>query len=178
MKAIVAVDRNWGIGKDGDLLVHLSRDLKYFKENTIGGAIVIGRKTLESFPGSRPLPGRTNIVLTRDPSYEAEGCVVLRPDAAAGGEDAGEAARSALAGLCEEMGLDTDRVFVCGGGSVYRQLLPMCSEVLVTKIDAEYEADTFFPDLDADPGYSVKWESEEVEENGVRFRFTRYAKEG
>lgn len=182
MKAIVAVDRNWGIGKDGDLLVHLSRDLKYFKENTIGGTIVIGRKTLESFPGARPLPGRTNIVLTRDPSYEAEGCVICRPD---GDETTAER----LGEIIEELGLDTDRVFVCGGGSVYRQLLTACDEVLVTKIEDVFEADTFFPDLDAagktedevcpdasgDIGMWKKtWESEPVEENGVTFRFTKY----
>ena len=165
MKAIVAVDRNWGIGKDGDLLVHLSRDLKYFKENTIGGAVVIGRKTLESFPGSRPLPGRTNIVLTRDPSYEAEGCRICYSP-----ED--------VEGICEEMGLDTDKVFVCGGGSVYRQMLGSCDEVLVTKIDASFEADTFFPDLDEDAAFTMAWESEPEEENGVTFRFTRYERRG
>ena len=170
MKAIVAVDRNWGIGKDGDLLVHLSNDLKYFKENTIGGTVVIGRKTLESFPGARPLPGRTNIVLTRDPSYEAEGCVICRPSE--GVFDAGEA----LSKLCEELGLDTDRVFICGGGSIYRQLLSVCDEVLVTKIDDEFEADTFFPDLDADPAFEVVWESEPAVENGVSFRFTKYVR--
>ncbi len=161
MKAIVAVDRNWGIGKDGDLLVHLSRDLKYFKENTIGGAIVIGRKTLESFPGSRPLPGRTNIVLTRDASYEADGCVICNSP-------------SDVPAECRRLGLDPEKVFVCGGGSVYDQMIGICDEVLVTKIDSSFEADTFFPDLDSDPEFSLVWESEPVEENGVKFRFTRY----
>ena len=165
MKAIVAVDNKWGIGKDGGLLVHLSGDLKYFKENTIGGTIVIGRKTLESFPGARPLPGRTNIVLTRNGSYEAEGCVVCHS-----AEEVGEA--------CERLGIDTDRVFVCGGGSVYRQMLPMCDEVLVTRIDGEFDADTFFPDLDADPDFEVTWSGEATEENGVIYRFTRYTRNG
>ena len=158
MKAIVACDRNWGIGRKGDLLVHIPGDLKYFSENTKGGAIIIGRKTLESFPGGKPLPNRKNIVLTRSPEYRTEGVMVVhspRESVAAAGE------------LKEE-------VFVCGGGEIYRQMLPYCDELLITKIDGDFNADTFFPNIDEDPEFKCTWESDVHEENGVKYKFTRY----
>ena len=160
MNAIVAVDRNWGIGRENSLLVHLSGDLKYYKEKTIGNVIIIGRKTLESFPGGRPLPGRVTIVLSGDPAFSPEGCVVCR------------SREEVLAAAAD---YDPDRVFVCGGESVYRMFLEDCSAIYVTKIDAAFEADTFFPDLDA-LGYRVDWQSEDHEENGCRYRFERYVK--
>ncbi len=163
MRAIVAADRNWGIGKDGGLLTHLSGDLGYFKRNTIGKAIVIGRKTLESFPGLGPLPGRVNIVLTRRDDYEAPGCEICH--------SAGE-----IGQVTERLGINDDDVFVCGGGSVYEQLLPLCREVLVTRIDEEFEADVFFPDLDASDSFSLERAGEEEEENGIRYRFTKYVR--
>ena len=161
MNAIVAVDRNWGIGRENNLLVHLSGDLKYYKEKTIGNVIIIGRKTLESFPGGRPLPGRTNIVLSADPNFAPEGCVVCRSK---------EEVLQAVADY------DPDRVFVCGGESVYRMFMEECRAFYVTKIDAAFEADTFFPDLDA-LGYHVDWASEDREENGYSYRFERYVKD-
>ena len=161
MNAIVAVDRNWGIGRDNDLLVHLPGDLKYYKEKTIGNVIIVGQRTLESFPGSRPLPGRTNIVLSDDPAFAPEGCIVCRTK-----EEVLEKAAE----------YDSDRVFICGGASVYRLFLEDCSAFYVTKIDEAFEADTFFPDLDA-LGYHVDWASEPREEKGIRYRFERYVKE-
>lgn len=161
MNAIVAVDRNWGIGRDNDLLVHLPGDLKYYKEKTIGNVIIVGQRTLESFPGSRPLPGRTNIVLSDDPAFAPEGCIVCRTK-----EEVLEKAAE----------YDPDRVFICGGASVYRLFLEDCSAFYVTKIDEAFEADTFFPDLDA-LGYHVDWASEPREEKGIRYRFERYVKE-
>ena len=160
MNAIAAVDRNWGIGRDNQLLVHLPGDLKYYKEKTIGNVIIIGRKTLESFPGGRPLPGRTNIVLSRDPAFAPEGVRVCR-------------SREEV--LQEVAGLDPDRVFVCGGASIYREFFDDCQAFYVTKIDAEFEADTFFPDLD-ELGLHPDWISEEKEEKGVRYTFQRYVR--
>ena len=160
MNAIVAVDRNWGIGKDNDLLVHLPGDLKYYKEKTIGNVIIVGQRTLESFPGSRPLPGRTNIVLSDDPAFAPEGCVVCRT-------------KEEVLRRVEDC--EPDRVFICGGASIYRLFLEDCDAFYVTKIDEAFDADTFFPDLDA-LGYHTDWASEEKEEKGYRYRFERYVK--
>ena len=158
MNAIAAADLGWGIGKDNQLLTHLSGDLKYFKEKTIGGTIIIGRKTLESFPGGRPLPGRTNIVLSADPAFAPEGCTVCR---------------SRKEVLETVSGLDPERVFVCGGSSVYRLFLQDCAVFYLTRIEAEFEADAFLPDLN-EAGFSLEWASEEMEEHGVRYRFEKY----
>lgn len=158
MKAIVACDRNWGIGRNGDLLVHLPGDLKYFSDNTKGGAIIIGRKTLESFPGGKPLPKRKNIVLTRSRDYRPEGVMVVHSP---------QESVAATEGLEEE-------VFVCGGGEIYRQMLPYCDELLITKIDGDFGADTFFPNIDEDPEFKCVWESEDREEKGVKYKFTKY----
>lgn len=174
MKAIVAVDKNWAIGKDNKLLTHLPGDLKYFREQTLGKVLIMGRKTLESLPGGKPLPDRTTIVLTTNGTYvpaEAEN------------------AQCFVANNFDELmvkvleleflsGIDVeDDVMVAGGASVYEMLLPYCSEVLVTRIDAEFPADTYFPNLDryVESGrMHLAWESSEQEENGIRYRFTRY----
>lgn len=160
MNAIVAVDRNWGIGKDNDLLIHLPGDLKYYKEKTLGNVIIVGQRTLESFPGSKPLPGRTNIVLSDDPAFLREDCIVCRTKQEV---------------MDKAADYDPDRVFICGGASIYRLFLEDCDALYVTKIDAAFDADTFFPNLD-DLGYRVDWSSEEREEKGYRYRFERYVK--
>ena len=160
MNAIVAVDRNWGIGRDNDLLVHLSGDLKYYKEKTIGNVIIVGQRTLESFPGSKPLPGRTNIVLSDDPAFVREDCIVCRTK-----EEVLEKAAE----------YDPETVFICGGASVYRLFLEDCDACYVTKIDAAFEADTFFPNLD-ELGLQVDWTSEPQEEKGLSYRFERYVR--
>lgn len=158
MKAIVAVDKNWAIGKDNQLLAHLPGDLAYFKEKTLGKTIVMGRQTLESFPGGKPLPGRKNIVLTSNDCYEAQCQICCSLDelfTALDGEDLGE-------------------VFIVGGEQVYRSFLPFCNEVLVTRIEAEFMADRFFPNLDEDEDWELAEESEEIEEQGLTYRFCIY----
>lgn len=160
MNAIVAVDRNWGIGKDNDLLIHLPGDLKYYKEKTLGNVIIVGQRTLESFPGSKPLPGRTNIVLSDDPAFVRDDCIVCRRK-----EEVLEKAAE----------YDPETVFICGGASIYRLFLENCDAFYVTKIDAAFEADTFFPNLD-ELGYRVDWASEPREEKGLSYRFERYVR--
>lgn len=155
MKLIVAADRNWAIGNKGRLLCHLPKDLKYFKEKTLGKTVVMGRKTLESLPGGKPLKNRKNVVLTRRSDFSAEGCI--------------------LASSVEDiLAQQDDEMMVIGGESVYRQLLPYCESCYVTRIDEAFDADTYFPDLDNNDDFSLIWQSEECEENGIRYRFTEY----
>jgi dihydrofolate reductase len=163
MNAIVVVDENWAIGKDGDLLVHLPGDLKYFREKTLGNTVVYGRKTLESFPGGKPLPGRKNVVLTRNTAFRLP-----------------EGSETELS-VCHEkeeileMARDTSaEVFICGGESIYEQFMEYVDTVFVTKIKASFEADKFFPDLDEDGDFEMTWESGLQEENGVAYTFTKY----
>ena len=160
MNAIVVADRSWAIGRDGGLLFSLPTDMKRFRSLTMGGAVILGRKTLESFPGGRPLPKRKNIVITRRKDLLVEGAVVV----------------SSLAEALDAAG-DTppDQIWVIGGGSVYTALLERCKRVYLTKVDAQAEdPDTFFPNLDKLPGWEVEHESEPVEENGLTFRFVEY----
>ncbi len=160
MNAIVAVDRNWGIGRDGDLLVHIPGDLKYYKEKTIGNHIIAGRKTLESFPGGKPLPGRENIVLTRDPNYAKEGCTVCRTV-----EEVREAVKD----------YDPETVFVAGGAEIYKEFFELCDAFYVTKIDETFDADRYFPNLD-EMKMEVVWESEPQKEKGITYRFLKYVR--
>ena len=128
MKLIAAIDNHWNIGKDGGRLVHIPQDMKFFREKTMGKVVVMGRKTLESFPGKKPLKGRTNIVLTTDPEYTAAGDVIIVHSL------------EELAGVLS--GYDENDIFVIGGGSIYRQLLPMCQTAYITKVNVCCEADT------------------------------------
>ena len=155
MQAIVAVSESWGIGKDNDLLFHISADLKRFRELTAGHTVVMGRKTLESLPGGKGLPKRRNIVLTANPDFTAENAEVVHNPAQ----------------LIFAAGADA---FVIGGATVYRQLLSLCDRIYVTKVFAAPEADAFFPDLDADPNWEIAEESEIMEENGIRFQYVDY----
>lgn len=158
MNAIVVVDQNWAIGRDGGLLVHLPGDLKYYKEKTIGNVTVVGRKTLESFPGGKPLPGRTNIVITRNPDYEAEGCILCRSK-----EEVMEKVKA----------YDSEKVFIAGGAEVYRQFMEECDDFYVTKIFEEFDADRYFPNLD-EAGYKVTWKSPVQKEKGLSYQFLKY----
>lgn len=155
MNAIAAVDENWGIGRGGDQLCYISADLKRFKALTTGHPVILGRKTLATFPGGRPLPGRRNLILSRDPAFKAEGAEVYHD----------------LASLLSAAPEDS---FVIGGESVYRSLLPYCETVYITKIMSTYEADTFFPDLDADPAWQVTEREAPLEENGLQFQYLTY----
>lgn len=178
MKAIVAVDKNWAIGKDGDLLFKLPGDMKFFRETTKGKVIVLGRKTLESFPGGKPLPGRVNVVLTRNQDYAPDGicvCHSLEECKQAECEEPCIVLCPSPEELEERIGADAlADAYVCGGGEIYKKLIPLCDEALVTKIDADLEADTYFPNLDADPHFECIWESEPKEDDGVTYRFTTY----
>ncbi len=159
MILIAAVDNNWAIGLRGDLLVRIPADQKYFKEKTIGHTVVMGRRTLESFPSGQPLIKRRNIVLTKNADFAVKGVET--------------------AGSLEELDIllkdsAPDEVFCIGGGSVYRELLDRCDEALITKIDKEFEADTFIPDLDHDPDWELVSESEEQTYFDLIYHFRTY----
>ncbi len=161
MEIIVAADEKWGIGKEGSLLRRISADMKRFRAMTTGNVLVMGRKTLESFPNAKPLPNRVNVVLTANRSYAAEG-VVLCHD---------------LADLPVVLAPYQDKqVFVAGGGSVYEQLLPFCEKAYVTRIYDVFPADTVFPNLDVNPDWMLVEQGDVQEENGVRFSFDLYEK--
>ena len=158
MKLIAAVDEHWALGKGGDQLVYISQDLKRFKTLTTGHPVILGRKTMATFPGGRPLPKRRNIVITRDPAFSREGCEIVHTP-----EDA-----LRLAG-------DGEDVWLIGGGSIYTALLGRCRRACVTRVDAAAEnADTFFPNLDALPEWTVERTEAPVTENGLTYRFVDY----
>ncbi len=161
MELILAADENWAIGKDGGLLCHIPGDLKYFKERTMGKTLIMGRTTLESLPGKKGLPGRTNYVLTTDENYQAENATAVPTI-------------DRLLKLIS--GEDPEQVMVIGGERVYRELLPMCTVCYITKIYAKFPADRFFPNLDEDPDFTCEAVSGMREENGVRYRFFKYTR--
>lgn len=159
MKAILAADKNWGIGYQNRLLVSIPSDMKFFRQTTTGKAVVMGRKTLESFPNGLPLKNRTNIVLTANPEYEVKDAIIVHS------QDE----------LLEELKkYDTDDVYVIGGESVYRMMLPYCDTVLVTKIDRVFQADTYFPNLDEMDEWVMTEEGEEQTCFDLEFCFTKY----
>ena len=159
MNIIVAVDANWGIGKDGDLLVSIPADKKFFRQETMGKVVVMGRKTLESLPGGRPLPGRVNVVLSRDPEYAPKDTLVAHSE-------------EELDKILAEY--DKEDVYVIGGGSIYKLLLSRCSLAHVTRIDRAYEADTWFPNLDEDPEWEITGISDEQTYFDITYHFVRY----
>lgn len=156
MNMIVAVDENWAIGNGGDQLVYIPADLKRFQSLTRGHTVILGRKTLATFPGGRPLKGRTNLILSRNPAFAPEGAQVF-PDL-----------DSLLAAVT-----DPD-AFVIGGASVYEALLHRCDTVYVTKIHKTYPADCWFPDLDHAPHWTPAETSETQEDAGVSFHYVTY----
>ncbi|MCI5900225.1 MAG: dihydrofolate reductase [Firmicutes bacterium] len=161
MNLIVAVDQNWAIGKDNDLLVSIPNDKKTFRQMTTGRVVVMGRKTLESFPGGLPLKNRTNIVLTRNRDYHVKDAVIVH--------DLGE--------LFNELEkYDTNDVYVIGGEQIYRLLLPYCDVAHLTKIEHAYEADTYFPNLDDLPEWKVTAVSEEQTYFDLEYHFVKYEK--
>ena len=157
MNMIVAVDENWGIGKDGEQLIYISADLKRFKALTMGHPLILGRKTLATFPGGKPLKGRRNLILSRNPDFAPEGAEVYRD------------MDSLLVNASED-------AFVIGGASVYRELLDRCDTVYVTKLHAAWPADCWFPNLDEDPAWTVAQEEEVLEEQGIKFHYVTYRK--
>lgn len=161
MKAIVAVDSMWGIGRDGDLLIHLPKDLAFFKEKTIGNVVIMGRKTLESLPGGKPLPDRRTVVLTRNKEYIAQGCSIC-----VGEEEL----------LKKISDMEEEEIFVAGGSQIYDLLLEKCNEIFVTKIEKDLAADKYFNNLDENPNFRLAWQSNKIFENGVAYSFNRYEK--
>lgn len=155
---IVAVDRNWAIGKNNKLMWSIPGDMKFFRETTKGNIVIMGRKTLESFPQGQPLKDRVNIVITGNKRYRAKGAVVVHSL-----EEAAEEARK-----------HEGDVFVIGGESVYRAMLPYCTRAYITKIDHAFDADTYFPDLDRDPEWEMTEASEEQTCFDLEYYFTVY----
>lgn len=159
MNLIVNVDKNWAIGLGSKLLVRIPQDMKYFRSMTTGHVVVMGRKTLESFPESKPLPNRVNIVLTRDQGYQAPGALVVH----------------SMEELKEELEkYSGEEIFVIGGGQVYRELLPLCDKAYVTKVDRAFDADVYFPDLDQDPQWKMTKVSEEQTYFDLEYVFAVY----
>lgn len=159
MNLIVAVDKNWGIGKDNNLLVHLKGEMKYFREQTLGKVVVMGRSTLESFPEGKPLKDRTNIVITHRNDFKKDGVIVVHN----------------MDELAEEINkYNPEDVMVIGGASVYNELMTSCDRLLITKIDKEFDADTFIKNVDELHQFKVLKKSEVQEENGIKFQFVEY----
>ncbi len=173
MKAIAVVDRNFAIGKEGGLLFHLPSDLAHFKAETLGGIVIMGRKTLDSMPGGKPLPGRHTMVLSRslEPGLwvrEKKGKKWLF------GVFSDPQSLLDFLDLRED---DPRTIAVCGGEQIYRMLLPYCSELVLTEVDAEAkDPDAYFPDIREDENWTVRWASEPVTENGLTYRILRYGR--
>ncbi len=158
MNLIVAVSENWGIGKDNNLLFHLPSDLLYFKEKTINKVVIMGDKTYLSLP-KRPLPKRTTIVITLDKDFKEDGVTIVH---------------SVPELLQEVKKYLSDEVYVCGGGTIYKLLLPYCKLAYVTKVKAGKEADTFFPNLDEAKEWKLLKKGKQQEENRLKFSFDIY----
>lgn len=161
MNIIAAVDNNWAIGNRNELLVRIPNDQKHFREETIGKVIVLGRKTLETFPQGQPLYGRTNIILSRNPDYHVKNAIVVH----------------SIEELLEELKpYASEDIYIAGGESVYRQLLPYCDVAHITRIDRSYEADRYFPDLDKLPEWQLTQDSDEQTYFDVEYVFQKYEK--
>ena len=150
MNLIAAVDKNWAIGKAGRELVNIPEDKKFFREETTGKVIVMGRKTFESLPGAMALAGRINIVLSENPGFAPKNTIVCRSF---------EETKEELAKY------PTEDIYIIGGGSIYKQFLPLCDTAHITKVDYKYDADTYFPNLDQ----LEDWEMTEVSEEHTCF---------
>lgn len=159
MNIIAAVDSNWAIGSKNELLVRIPSDHKHFREETTGKVVVLGRKTLDTFPQKQPLKNRTNIILSHDKSYQVKDALVVH----------------SLEELLEELKqYDEEDIYIIGGESIYKQLLPFCSVAHVTWIEQEYEADAYFPDLDKDEDWVLTGESDEQTYFDITYYFRRY----
>ena len=159
MNLIVAVDKNWGIGYQNKLLISIPDDMKFFRETTSGNVVIMGKKTLLSFPNGRPLKNRENIVITHDKNFECDGATIVHSI-----EEALEAAKK----------FDTKNIYVIGGGSIYEQMLPYVDTAYVTYIDFAYQADTRFPNLDENDEWKLVEESEEQTYFDVEYYFRKY----
>lgn len=162
MNLIVNVSENWAIGRGNELLFHLSTDMKFFKSQTIEKTVVMGRKTLESFPGKKPLPKRKNIVLTTNSDFCAENVEIIH----------------SIDELLKKIDFEnSEDIYVIGGETIYRQLLPYCDTAFVTKVASTVnDADAFMVNLDDDENWEIADESETMNEKGYDFKFVTYKK--
>ena len=159
MNLIAAVDQNWAIGNKNKLLVRIPDDQKFFRETTTGKVVVMGRKTLESFPNGLPLKNRTNIVLTHDKNYQVKDAIVLH----------------SLEELHAELQkYPSEDIYVIGGETIYRQLIDECDVAHITKIDYAYDADAYFPNLDERPEWTITADSEEQTDFDLEYYFYKY----
>ena len=159
MYLIAAADQNWAIGCQNKLLARLSPDLKRFKALTLGHPVLLGRKTLETFPGGKPLPGRQNYILSTNPDYRVENALVLHS-------------------LEEARAVCPTNTFVIGGAQVYRAALDWCDTAYITKIHASFAADAWMPDLDALPEWELTGEEPPLEDGGIVFHYAAYRRKG
>ena len=158
MHLIVAVDKNWAIGKNNKLMWSIPADMKYFRETTKGNIVIMGRKTLESFPQGQPLKNRVNIVITNNKDYKVKDAVVVQ----------------SIEEAIEEAKKYEGTPYVIGGESIYRAMLPYCDTALITKIDHAFDADTYFPNLDEDEEWEMTKISEEQTCFDLEYYFTVY----
>lgn len=159
MKCVVAVDKNFAIGREGKLLLHVPNDMRHFRSLTEGKVVVLGRKTLQTFPQGQPLPNRANIILSRNKDFKVKGAIVV----------------NSLEELMEEIKkYPSDDVCVIGGEQIYKQLLPFCDTCEVTYFDREFDADAFFPNLDESGNWKIEEESEEQVYFDTLYTFRRY----
>jgi len=163
MNLIVAVDKRYGIGKDGKLLTYITDDLKMFKSRTDGNILIMGRKTIDSLPGGRLLPNRETWILSRDKNYSKEGAKVF-------------SSIDKIQEYIDENNIETSRVFVAGGAAVYNAFLPIVDVAYITKIDEDFDADVFINNVEMEPSLSLASVSEVITNNGHDFRFTVYKK--
>ncbi|MDF2587132.1 MAG: hypothetical protein K0S41_973 [Anaerocolumna sp.] len=161
MNLIVAVDKNWAIGYQNKLLISIPEDMRFFRDETTNKVVILGRNTLETFPGGRPLRDRTNIVITSKPDMKIDGAIVVHSI-----EEALEAVKD----------YKSEDVYVIGGASIYKQMLEYCDVAHVTKIDYAYQADTYFPNLDENPDWVIEAESDERTYYDIEYAFYKYVK--
>ncbi|MHB8131333.1 MAG: dihydrofolate reductase [Mobilitalea sp.] len=159
MNLIVAVDKNWAIGYQNKLLVSIPSDMRFFREQTSKKVVIMGKNTLESFPGGRPLMNRVNIVIALEKDYKVKDCIVVYSI-----EEALETAGK----------YRSEDIYIIGGASIYKQMLPFCDLAYITKIDFEYQADTYFPNLDEMDEWVLEKESEEQTYYDLTYNFCRY----
>ena len=159
MNLIVNVDSNWAIGYRGKLLVSIPEDMKFFRSETTGKVVVLGRKTLDTFPGGQPLKNRTNIILTRNPNYQVKGAIICH----------------SVEEVLEELKkYNSEDVYIIGGDSIYKEFLPYCDVAHVTRTDHVYDADAWFPNLEEDPAWVLTGESEEKTYFDLEYEFVKY----
>ena len=159
MNLIVAVDKNWAIGCKNKLLVSIPNDQKFFRQETMGKVVVLGRKTLETFPGGKPLKGRTNIILSRDPKFEVKDAIVVH-------------SKEELLEKLKEY--KKEEIYIIGGTSIYEMMLPYCDVAHITKIDYSFDADSYFPNLDEMKEWRITGESDEQTYFDLEYMFLKY----